>query len=111
MRIIYDHIPLLINPTESNDYNQISTLENAAFVVENDTIIAIGKSEEIYLQYPNLKRIALNGIVLPGFIDAHTHPVFWKTREHEFVMLRQMPVQRFFDLLFFAAKFTISQLR
>jgi imidazolonepropionase len=23
---------------------------------------------------------------LPGFIDAHTHPVFWKTREAEFIM-------------------------
>jgi imidazolonepropionase len=24
--------------------------------------------------------------VLPGFVDAHTHPVFWKTREDEFIM-------------------------
>ncbi len=24
--------------------------------------------------------------ILPGFVDAHTHPVFWKTREDEFIM-------------------------
>ena len=24
--------------------------------------------------------------VLPGFVDCHTHPVFWKTREDEFIM-------------------------
>ncbi len=27
--------------------------------------------------------------LLPGFIDAHTHPVFWQTRENEFIMRLQ----------------------
>ena len=47
----------------------------------------MGTTEEIRANYISDKIIdASNKVVMPGFVDPHTHPVFVNTRENEFEM-------------------------
>ncbi|MFH1214223.1 MAG: imidazolonepropionase [Candidatus Neomarinimicrobiota bacterium] len=56
---------------------------NVEMVFKSGTIAAVGKD----LDSPEFTRIdARGGLITPGFVDAHTHPVFNATREQEFEM-------------------------
>lgn len=64
--------------------NQSMRVDRAIeMVISDGKIMAIGKD----LDSPELTRIDVDGhLITPGFIDAHTHPVFNATREQEFEM-------------------------
>ena len=52
---------------------------------EGDRIIAVGPEEELRAGFaPKEVFDASGGLVIPGLVDAHTHPVFLGTREGEF---------------------------
>lgn len=56
---------------------------NVEMVIEGKIIIAVGKD----LDSPEFEKIDAGGnLVTPGFVDAHTHPIFNATREQEFEM-------------------------
>ncbi len=58
-------------------------LENAEMVINDGYISDIGTD----LYSPEMEIIDAKGnLVTPGFIDPHTHPVFYQTREKEFAM-------------------------
>ncbi len=62
-----------------------------SLVVNNDGLIeAIGPAVEIGRQYENAtfgqRYDCTNKTLLPGFVDAHTHPVWAGDRVHEFAM-------------------------
>ncbi|PIO70337.1 putative imidazolonepropionase [Teladorsagia circumcincta] len=62
----------------------------AVLVAMDGTIAAVGKLEEV-LKVQNGQPVegSLNtngGILLPGFVDGHSHPVFAGDRVHEFAM-------------------------
>jgi cytosine/adenosine deaminase-related metal-dependent hydrolase len=49
-------------------------LTDAAIVIEQDKILAVGASDALTSQYPNADRLDGNGMVaIPGLIDAHCH--------------------------------------
>ncbi len=49
-------------------------IRDGAVVVESDTIIDVGRSDEIKRKYPRYERIDAGGkIVIPGLINAHQH--------------------------------------
>lgn len=49
-------------------------IENGAIVVNDDKIVAIGKSNEILEEYPNEEVVELSGhIIMPGLISLHVH--------------------------------------
>lgn len=63
-------------------------LENAFLAIENNQIVAYGLMEdwEGITDWRDLEIIDAEGkFVLPAFCDSHTHLVFAKTREEEFV--------------------------
>lgn len=61
--------------------------ENAAVVVRAGTVVAVGPRAEVELKHPAAQRIEFDGgVLVPGFVDAHTHPIFFGTREEEFEM-------------------------
>ena len=66
----------------------IGIIENGAVLIENDSIRWLGRMEE--LSMGSLKDAdvldCMNRIVLPGFVDPHTHLVFAGSRENEFAM-------------------------
>uniref|UniRef100_H3D556 Probable imidazolonepropionase n=1 Tax=Tetraodon nigroviridis TaxID=99883 RepID=H3D556_TETNG len=69
----------------------LSVMENASVVIGRDGLIkAVGPAEAIRLQYSEAafdKVIDAKGMcVLPGLVDAHTHPVWAGDRVHEFAM-------------------------
>ena len=76
------NIQKLYSPDTSKSFGSIKEYNNVNLLVENGLIIEISGKE-----HSTDKTIdCTNKSVLPGFIDCHTHPVFWKTREDEFIM-------------------------
>ncbi|MED6267600.1 putative imidazolonepropionase [Characodon lateralis] len=71
--------------------NNLSVIENASVVIGSDGLIrAVGPAETIRTQYSESSFdnvIDATGMcVLPGLVDAHTHPVWAGDRVHEFAM-------------------------
>lgn len=68
-------------------FGDILEFRSPQILIENENIIHIFESSSSDIDEKNVEIIDANGCcVLPGFIDPHTHPVFWKTREKEFIM-------------------------
>jgi imidazolonepropionase len=67
---------------------QLGALEirhGAALAIDRGEIVALGPEAEISARYTARERLdARGGLLVPGFVDAHTHPVFAGTREDEF---------------------------
>jgi imidazolonepropionase len=67
--------------------DELSIIENGAVAIKGDKILAVGTTEEIKAKYTSDEVIDASGkVVMPGFVDPHTHPVFVHTRENEFAM-------------------------
>ena len=75
--------------------NNLGIIENGAVGIKDGKIVAVGTTTELLEKYQSeIGRIgkvldAKDKIVMPGFVDAHTHPVFYGTREKEFEMRLQ----------------------
>ncbi|RMH60889.1 MAG: imidazolonepropionase [Calditrichaeota bacterium] len=66
-------------------YGRIKSAENVHIRVRDGHIEEIGTGGINAGQ--SAQTVDCHGLtLLPGFVDAHTHPVFYKTREEEFVM-------------------------
>lgn len=62
-------------------------LDHGAIVYNQDSIVFAGSSEEALASYPSAERIDVSGkVLLPGFVDAHTHLIFAGNRCNEFLM-------------------------
>ena len=67
--------------------DELSIIKNGALAINGEKILAVGTTEEIKANYTSDEIIdASNKVVMPGFVDPHTHPVFVHTRENEFEM-------------------------
>ncbi len=67
--------------------NSLSVIENTAIAIDGDEICAIDHLAALQQKYPVADVIdGQNCWAFPGFVDPHTHPVFYKTREAEFAM-------------------------
>jgi imidazolonepropionase len=68
----------------------LESIDNAFLIIENDTIFSFGKMEDLAnaTQHITISNQidAKGGMVLPSFMDSHTHIVFAKWREEEFEM-------------------------
>lgn len=70
-------------PRKKKEMNELSIIENGSVAIDNGTIVDVGKN----LSYSADKIINAKGkIVLPGFVDPHTHVVFAGSREFELDM-------------------------
>jgi len=78
------NIKKLYTPTKVGN-RHISSIENAAVVVENGTISWFGFADELPEKYQSFETTdCSNYILTPGLIDAHTHLVFAGERAMEF---------------------------
>lgn len=73
-------------PRVGEELRELSIIENGAMLVREGRIEKVGKRETIEpLLTADCEVVdAANRIVLPGFVDAHTHPVFAGNRANEF---------------------------
>ncbi|MEM1451654.1 MAG: imidazolonepropionase [Planctomycetota bacterium] len=63
----------------------IDVLENVAVACDGGRVVAVGAEAEVLARItPRTTLSADGGLVVPGLVDAHTHPVFLGTREGEF---------------------------
>jgi len=75
-------------PLRGEQLGQLNTIENAFLAVEDGRIAMYGKMEDLagIADWTDLEVIdAENRYVLPAYCDSHSHLVFAKTREGEFV--------------------------
>lgn len=73
-------------PRTGGDLRQLAIVEDGALFVRGDRIEAVGRRREIESLIDSDSEVIDAGhrIVLPGFVDAHTHPVFAGNRANEF---------------------------
>lgn len=75
-------------PKIGKQMDDLGIIQNGAIALENDKIIACRTSDEVITEVSKTSDTveidASNKVVLPGFIDCHTHLVFAGSREDEF---------------------------
>lgn len=72
-------------PRVRNDSMDLALIEDGAVYAEGDRIVDIGPTRDILARHPRAQDTidASGKVVLPGFVDAHTHAVFAGSRERE----------------------------
>lgn len=75
---------------KGSEMAHLESIDHAYLIIENGTIFSFGKMEDLANATPNIaistQIDAKGGMVLPSFMDSHTHIVFAKWREEEFEM-------------------------
>lgn len=78
-------------PRVGGEMRELSIISDGAMLVQDGRIVRTGSSDEIEKALPGDARVIDAGgkVVLPGFVDAHAHPVFAGDRVDEFEMRAQ----------------------
>jgi imidazolonepropionase len=72
-------------PRRGKAMNELGLIEDGAVAVSRGLITLVGKTEEVLAQIEADEMIDVsNKVVMPGFVDPHTHLVFAGSREEEF---------------------------
>jgi imidazolonepropionase len=72
-------------PRRGEAMNELGLIEDGAVAVSRGLITLVGTTEEMLAQTEAEEMIdASNRVVMPGFVDPHTHLVFAGSREDEF---------------------------
>ena len=68
--------------------NQVEVLEDGGIIIDDETIVEIGNFETLSQQHPTIEieQIETEQILLPGFVDSHTHVCFGGNRAKDFAM-------------------------
>ena len=65
-------------------------LDDAAVVISDGKILEVGNSKALLAHYPLAERFNASGmVVVPGFVDPHTHLIWAGDRANEFEMRLQ----------------------
>lgn len=83
------YTPYIKPPVRGSDMSKIKEIKNAFIAIQDGIIIDFGDHD--YVNYISPKTVvhdAKRQILLPGFIDSHTHLVHAGTREDEYAKLR-----------------------
>ena len=74
-------------PKTKGGMNELGIIRNGALAIKGKEIVAVGETDEILGTVRRARTVidATDRIVLPGFVDCHTHLVFGGSREDEFI--------------------------
>lgn len=76
------------------ELGRIEVIPDGGVAVHDGRIVGVGPADHLRARFhPERELDAGGGTIVPGFVDAHTHPVFAGTREDEFE-LRTMSTLR-----------------
>jgi imidazolonepropionase len=74
-------------PLRGDALREPGVIADGAVAVKGDRIVGVGTTDEIRGRFDAPRTIDATGrVVMPGFVDPHTHLVFGRTREDEFEM-------------------------
>jgi imidazolonepropionase len=77
-------------PQRGLELGRLGMIERGGIVCEGETILAVGKEDEMLERYPDADRVDMRGrAVVPGFVDPHTHLIWAGDRASEFEMRLQ----------------------
>ncbi len=68
------------------DLDALGRIDDAALVIENGKIAAVGKARDIEARWATQAQAldVRECVIVPGFVDAHAHPLFAGDREADF---------------------------
>jgi imidazolonepropionase len=74
-------------PQRGHALGTLGIIEDGAVVIRDERIVAVGTTPELKAAYPDEPTLDANGCVLmPGFVDPHTHVIWGGDRADEFEM-------------------------
>lgn len=74
-------------PQRGNSMGELGIIENGAVLVRHNKIVDVGTSETLMRKYADEELFdASNYVVMPGFVDPHTHAMWIGDRSLEFEM-------------------------
>ncbi|HKJ37466.1 MAG TPA: imidazolonepropionase [Anaerolineales bacterium] len=74
-------------PQRGHALGTLGIIEDGAVVIRDERIVAVGTTAELKAAYPDEPTLDANGCVLmPGFVDPHTHVIWGGDRANEFEM-------------------------
>ena len=74
-------------PQRGTSLGKLGVIENGAVLVRDEKILAVGTTTELKASYPDEPTLDASGCVLmPGFVDPHTHVIWGGDRANEFEM-------------------------
>lgn len=67
--------------------NDVGVVEDGAVAIARGKVLAVGPTDDLRRRFRARRRVDLEDrVLLPGLVDAHTHPVFARMREEEFAL-------------------------
>jgi imidazolonepropionase len=74
-------------PQRGCDLGRLGIIPDGAVVIRDDKILAVGTTTELHQAYPGEETLDASGhVVMPGFVDPHTHLLWVGDRAAEFEM-------------------------
>jgi imidazolonepropionase len=78
------------SPQRGHQLGNLGLISDGAVVIQGDQIVALGFTEDMLAAYPDEDRLDANQcVVMPGFVDPHTHVIWSGDRAAEFEMRLQ----------------------
>lgn len=85
-------------PQRGRTLGTLGIIEYGAVLIRDEKIIAVGESDELRASYPNEPTLdASSSVVMPGFVDPHTHLIWGGDRAKEFEM--RLEGAKYLDIL------------
>ncbi len=80
-------ITLVGGPQRGSRLGELGIINDGAVLIYNGVIVEVGSSVDMVLKHPREQRLDAGGkVVMPGFVDPHTHAVWVGDRSAEFEM-------------------------
>ncbi len=74
-------------PQRGHALGTLGMIEDGAVVVRDEKIVAVGTTAELKASYPHEPTLdAMGCVLMPGFVDPHTHVIWGGDRANEFDM-------------------------
>ena len=85
-------------PQRGHDLGTLGIIQNGAVLIRDEKIVAAGSTDELRASYKDEPTLDASGcVVMPGFVDPHTHLIWAGDRADEFEM--KMAGRSYLDIL------------
>jgi imidazolonepropionase len=85
-------------PQRGHALGTLGIIENGAVLFRDEKILAVGTTAELRAAYPNEPTLDASGcVVMPGFVDPHTHVIWGGDRAKEYEM--RLEGAKYLDIL------------